>query len=958
MYDPKTVKTNLNNTNVISTFENKYISEIYDILSSSPNGLSENEAHQRLLQIGENKLTEQKSGSKILAFLKCLKDILSILLFFAAFLAWISDSKNLSIAILIVVLMNAGFNVYQEWRAEKEMKALKSWIPIYAKIMRDGNLHKLPVKNIVPGDILFIEEGDRVPADIRLIESYDLFSIEIPLTGEFEPVAKKATKISANELISHESQISEKQLTAENMIYMSTSIARGTGKGIAVGTGMNTRFGQITHLAQEAEQPRSPLEREINYFSKYSFILSFIVGGIFFFIGYFLLELTIINAITFVIGVMIACVPEGLQATISSSLAMNTAKLAKKNVLMKRLSSVQTLGSVTLICTDKTGTLTKGEMTLKKIWTYNKPMTDISGVGYVPKGEFTISGRSIFEREHNDVYEILKIVAMCNTAKIEAPNENNKSWSIIGDSTDGAFLVAAIKYGINLREILQQEPLVLILPFDTDKKVMSSIHKKGSEYCAYTKGAAGKVMDLCSKIKIKNRIYNFSPSHEVHIRKIINQFGAEGLRIIAIASRDLSENFIPQNNVIDRNQIEKDMTFLGLAALKDPARLDVKESLEKVFHSGINVVMVTGDYGLTAKAIAKEVGLIEDEDHVKVITSDELDQLSDEAIIKAIHNRGTIFSRTNPAQKLRIVRVARKSGEIVAVTGDGANDAAALHHADIGISMGLSGTDIAKESSDMILTDDSFKSIVNGIEGGRNIWMNLRKFIYYVYTHNWAQLIPYILFVVFATPLPILAIHILIMDLGIEILPSLALGRDPPESNIMELNPRKLQEHLFKSTIFIRSLLIGTIIGLLGFYLCINAWILGGWHLGLELSATDPIYCKGITMMYASIVVGQIANLLTCRKTNSSLFKIHDQPNSWIYYGIIWQLGILALTIYVPFLQSIMSTYPLSGLDWLKMLILPIAIIPIQEIWRRISNRKARLHQSGKDMNISMKTRL
>jgi calcium-translocating P-type ATPase len=939
MYDP---------SKYCESFSKIPLSDALNLLKTNKEGLTQSDVKERQITYGLNKLVENKGPSKIVLFFKNFVDILSLLLIFAAFLSWISGANDLVIAIMIIVFANSGFMVYQEWRTEQEMNAIKSWIPEYAKVIRNKTLQKVLVLNLVPGDIIVVEEGDRVPADARLFESHDLYVIEIPLTGEFEPQLKQSQDLinKVDVLLTQNTENLAKTvgetITSPNIIYMSTTIARGTAKAVIFATGMTTRFGQIAHLTQETEQPQSPLEKEIQYFSKYSFALSFIVGGIFFLLGYFFLSLTPINAAIFVVGVMIACVPEGLQATISSALAINVYKLAEKNVLVKRLSMVQTLGSVNLICTDKTGTITKGEMTVRKLWVFNKQI-DISGIGYAPKGEFKVEGKRIIKHEHRDIARILAIGALCNTSKLNPPDETHKSWNILGDPTDGALLVAAIKFGINISEINAEEPLYALFTFDSNKKLMTSIHNSQlnpNHLNVYTKGSPGEILDRCNFIRIKNKSVSLTPSHISMIKKVSNDFATEGLRVIGIATRLLPNVLLNNSENLNRDITEKNLIFLGLAAMKDPPRIEVKEAINKAYKAGINVVMITGDNGITAKAIAQEVGIITDENQFHIIKGEDLNKIDRKEISILLGKRGTIFSRVTPDQKLDIVRIARQSSFIVAVTGDGANDAPALHHANVGISMGVSGTDIAKESSDMILTDDSFGSIVNAIEGGRTIWTNLRKFIYFAYTHNWAELIPALLFVLLGTPLPLLAIHILLIDLCIDIVPSLALSRDPPEQGIMEKPPHSINEHLFKGTVFLRSLLIGTIMGVVGFILCWRTWIEGGWILGQGLAIDNPVYLHGITMMYATIVIGQIANLITCRKTDTSVFKLKVQPNPWIIYAVIWQIGILCLTIYIPTLSLVFKTYPLSWLDWISLIFVPIIIIPIQELWRIMSKRR------------------
>ena len=917
------------------------------MLESSPAGLSENQVKARLEKYGENVLPRGKSVSRLTRFFKTLADIFSLLLLFASLLAFLGQSVELGVAILIIIFINSGFTLYQEWQAEQQMQALQSWIPEQAKVLRDSQLRKVDVKEIVPGDIIEIEEGDRVPADARLIDAYNLFAIEIPLTGEFEPQLKQVNGLAryedgtlskdSSELVhSKESQA----LTSKNVVFMSTSIARGQGKAMVISTGLNTRFGQIAHLTQDIKPPQSPLQKEISYFAKYSFELAFFVGGFFFVIGYFFLHLDILNSLTFIVGVMIACVPEGLQATISSALAINVSKMAKKNVLVKRLSAVQALGSITLICTDKTGTLTRGEMTVNKIWASQK-VIDVSGVGYHPKGEFKEAGKKIHHGQITEIGHLLEISAMCNNAKLQAPDEKNKNWSIMGDPTDGAMLVAALKYGINVAQLLKTHPIIHVFPFDSDRKMMTTLHDDGSLIKAYSKGAPASIVKRCKEIVINDKILPITDWYKKTIHQMVDHFASDGMRVIAVAYKDIlydrSKNI--QDN--ERDAIETGMTLIGLVAIKDPPRIEVRDAIKQARNAGIKIAMITGDNATTAKSIAWEVGIIDIDqwNDVTPITGDMMSKMEDIQIAEAFQKSGAIFARITPDEKLRLVNVARQAGEIVAVTGDGANDAPALRQSDIGIAMGVTGTDIAKETADIILTDDSFVSIVTGIESGRSIWINLRNFIYFAFTHNWAELIPFVLFIVINTPIPLLAIHILVIDLCIDIVPSLALSRDPPNEGIMAEPPRSIKEHLFKPSVFARSLIIGFIVGAIGFWLCINAWLAGGWQWGQPLDPASPVYFKGVTMTYASIVMGQVANLLTCRKTKRAFFRKEPKQNPWILYGVMWQFGVLILTIYIPFLQPIFDTIALTGMDWLVLFTIPALIFMIQESWRILANK-------------------
>jgi magnesium-transporting ATPase (P-type) len=625
------------------------------------------------------------------------------------------------------------------------------------------------------------------------------------------------------------------------------------------------------------------------------------------------------------IGVMVACVPEGLQVTVSSALAINVLKMVKQNVLVKRLSAVQTLGSVTVICTDKTGTITKGEMTVNKLWVKDR-IVEVSGLGYNPEGDFTVNGEPLQKLKTGSLEKLLEIAALCNGAKIDPPSDKNRSWSVIGDPTDGALIVAALKYDLNIDDALAEKPIVDILPFNFERKRMTTVHKLDGDVYVYTKGAPRNILDVCSKILVDGEVEELTDEKMMLAESRIREFANEGLRVIAVAYRKLRRSAYSKSE-----EVEKDMVFVGLAAMRDPPRLEVKEAVIKAKQAGIKTVIITGDYGPTAQVVAQEVGIVEGS-RCQIIRGVDLENLSDSAVVEKVKKGDVIFARVSPEQKLRIVKVLRDSGEIVAVTGDGANDAPSLKEADIGVAMGVSGTDVAREAADIVLLDDSFESIVKAVESGRAIYENIRKFIVYVFSHNWAELIPYVLYAVLGIPLPLLVVHVLAIDLVIDVIPSLALSREPPESGIMREPPRSIKERLFTDKVFLRSIYIGAIIATGAMIGCLNAWATGGWQFGMPLAPDDPVYIKGITMTFAGIVVAQVGNVLACRTTKQSIFKTSLSTNKWIVLGIFAQLSVLSLLVYVPFLQQIFSTTGLSVADWAFLASLALIVVFAEEI--------------------------
>ncbi len=908
------------------------VKEVFQTLKTSTNGLTSEEAKRRLAEHGPNILVEKKQASIAYKFLVQLKDLFGILLIFASLLAavdaiWENNFSmwETSAIILAVVLVNAVFSLFQEWRAEKAMEALKSWMPEYAKVIREGQLQKILVRDLVPGDLIVLEEGDRVPADARLTEAFDLWTNNVPLTGESEPQPRTTNAIKT---------VDSGYLDVPNLVFMSTSVATGQGRAVVVKTGMDTKFGQIAGLTQEIKEEASPLQKEIAYTAKYDFILAITVGVAFFFVSLTLLHVHLFAAILFMIGVMVALVPEGLQVTVSSALAISVLKMAHENVLIKRLSAVQTLGSVTVICTDKTGTITKGEMTATKMWVPDK-VVEISGSGFNPVGDFANSGKLLEKEDSRAIEKLLEISALCNTAKLEPPSDRNRSWSIVGDPTDGALLVAAIKYGLNPQGMLAQKPIHHVIPFDSRRKRMTTIHRYDHEILAYTKGAPRSILSVCNRVLVEGNIENLTRESLDEVETKIREFAIEGLRVIAMAYSEL-----PANGSLKTRNVENDMILVGLVAMKDPPRPEVENAVAIAKKAGIKIVIITGDYGPTAQAIAREVGIV-DPDKCRIIRGVDMETMTDEQITEEAKKEDAIFARVSPEQKLRIVKALKQHAEIVAVTGDGANDAPSLKEADIGVAMGVSGTDVAREAADMVLLDDSFASIVKAVESGRTIYENLRKFIVYVFTHNWAELIPYVLYALLGLPLPLLVVQILAIDLGIDVIPSLALSREPPEPGIMQEQPRSIRERLFDTGVFLRSLYLGTIIAVGAMVGCFLTWSSGGWHLGLSsIPSSDPtIYAKGTTMTFAGIVIAQVGNVLASRTNKASIFKTSLRSNKWIWLGIAAQITIISMLVYVPPMQALFGTAPLGPSDWAFLALLAVIVVFAEEIRKWFARR-------------------
>lgn len=900
------------------------IDDVFRRLRSSSQGLSSDEANRRLERYGRNIIAKRRGRSPARKLAGQILEPFGLLLLTASILAAAADMLSLSLTIIAVVLVNALLGFVQEWRAEKAVEALRRWVPQYAKAMRDREMRKIPVEDVVPGDVVLLEEGDRVPADARIFEAYELWTNNVPLTGESQPQPRS---------IEPPPRGARSELELSNLVFMSTSVARGIGKALVTRTGMDTRFGRIAGLTQEIEPPPSPLQLEIAHLARLDLIATIAVGASFFALGSLFLSLSFHEAILFMIGVMVACVPEGLQVTVSTSLALSVLRMSRHQVLVKRLSAVQTLGSTTVICTDKTGTITKGEMTAKRIWMPGFQV-EVSGVGYEPIGELTSNGRTLEETENKRLDKLVEAGALCNNSKIAPPSDERELWSAIGDPTDGALLVLALKKDVNIAQLEAARPRLSQLPFDSNRKRMSTIHQADTGTIAYVKGAPRSILSACNSLENAHGIKNMSPEDLSEIGNRIRELGDQGLRVIAIAYRELERPI----SVLRSEEVEKQLVFLGLVGLQDPPRPEIRDAVNMAKRAGIRIIMLTGDYGPTAKSVALQVGIVESEDS-QVVRGVDLEKMSDPEVKSLLRKKDAVFARVTPEQKLRIVKLLREMGETVAVTGDGANDAPSLKEADIGVAMGLSGTDVAREASDMVLLDDSFASIVKAVQGGRATFDNIRRFIAYVFAHNWAELSAYILYVVLSIPLPLLPMQVLAIDLGIDVLPSLALGLEPPESGTMMRPPRSRKERLFNSSTILKSLLLGGFASILAMAACISTWAAGGWTWGQELSYNDPLYLRGTTMNFTGIVVAQIGSALLLRARRPSVSE--GLANSrWILLGIAGQLAATSAIIYVPSLQQIFGTAGIGITEWSLLLVFPIAIAILSQAARVRSRRK------------------
>ena len=907
------------------------IEDIFKELQTGPGGLSDEEAKLRLKETGLNVLPKAKKVRLARKVLQQFKNMFNLLLLVASILSFVSGfafhdttSLQMGFAIIAVILLSIVFSLFQEYRAEKAVQVIKTLIPTKAKAIRSGQMVEVDVTEIVPGDILALEEGDRVPADMRLFSAFEVSVDNSIMTGESEPQRRFATMSP--------DIATDASYDAHNILFAGTNLISGIAKGVVLSTAGNTEFGRIVTLSGEAHQPLSPLERDIDHTARLNFLLAIGVSLIFFSAALLVVGLNFSSSILFAIGVMISLVPEGFQMTVSLSLALTARKMAERNVVVKRLSSVETAGSMTVLCVDKTGTITSGEMMIKKLFSAGK-IFEITGDGYSPNGEITINNKKIDPAENSILTKLLEVGAFCNNAKLNAPSDRIGRWTILGDPTDGAFLVFAGKGDFNVSKALAENKRIDLIPFDSKRRMMTILYRDSKgKTTAYTKGAGSEVLRRCSTILHHNGYSPLTEELRNAVTTQMNDFAAEGFRVLAMATRTL-----PNEHEYPSEAYEERMTFLGLAALLDPPRPRVEAAVQEAKRAGIRVIMLTGDHELTAYSIAKKVGIITSENQ-KVFTGKELAQMRDADLIDSLGSGECVFARITPEEKLRIVHVLKSMGEVVAVTGDGVNDSPALVEANVGIAMGSGGTDVARESADMVLLDNNFVSIVEGVRLGRSTFDNLRKFVSYVYTHNWAELVTFVVFVLFQTPLPLLVIQVLAIDLGMDVLPSLALIVEPPEPGVMLKPPRKPGTRLINISTLLKGLYLGVIASVVAIAWAFAIWRGAGWILGQSAFIDASLYARGTTVVMTGIVMGQVGNLLSARTSSLSAFHLNPFKNPWIVRGILVLFAILVAIIYVPFLQPIFGTAPLLPVDWLLLLLLIPATFLAEELRKKLTH--------------------
>jgi len=872
------------------------LGDLFERVKSTDQGLSSDEASRRLECFGPNKLQVRKDMPEFVKFLLQFRNFFALLLIFGGGLAMLAEHLDplqgnlyIAIALFAVVLLNAAFTYIQEHQSERIMDSFRRMLPAMVAVRRDGKTIEIQASELVPGDVIILHEGDRVPADGRLIDARELEVDLSSLTGESE-----AQLLDPQHTGPH-------LLDSRNMVFSGTLVQGGEGRVLITHTGMSTQIGSIVELTKSTRATETPIHRELRYFTKVISAIAIILG-----IGFFLVSVAIgngaIGSLIFAIGIIVANVPEGLLPTVTLALTMASKRMAQKNALIKNLESVETLGSTTVICTDKTGTLTQNRLGVNSLVIGGSVL---SSTGGAPENS------PPFERA-------LEVMARCNSALLV---EDGFS----GDATDGAMLMFVDKVA-NL-DAIRACPIIAELPFNykARRMITTTQNTEDDGATAHAKGAPEVILEMSDRIMLNGDILPLTAQRREAAIAAYRELAGRGERGLALAYRDVPGPELPDSGYV----------FIGLVGMIDPPRPEVPAAMAACRSAGIKVAMITGDYGLTAETIGRQIGLITG--HGCIIQGDELASMSAGALAEILRGEEEIiFARIAPNQKLQIVQAFQSLGEIVTVTGDGVNDAPALKNADMGVAMGMMGTDVAKEASDMVLMDDNFSTIVSAVEEGRTIFENIKKFIAYILTSNIPQILPFIAFVLLDIPLPLTVVLILTIDLGTDIVPALGLGAEPPETDVMKKKPRPRNERLLsRNLLFMSYGIVGMIQAAAGFFSYFVILYAGGWNWGEELGNSDPLYRSAITGFFASIIICQVADVIICRTRRQSLLTVGLFTNRLVLLGIGTEILLLLLISYVPALNTFFGTAPLE--PWQLSLSVPFALaILFGDEFRRI----------------------
>ena len=868
----------------------------YELLNSSPDGLTNADASKRLVDTGPNEIQAAKRISAFEILLEQFKNILILILLGATAISIFLGHGVKSLVIAVIVLFAVLLGFVQEYRAERAIEALRQMAAPTASVFRDGTEIKIPARDLVPGDVILLHTGDRIPGDARLLEAINLQVEEAALTGKSVPVEKHILPLSDDDL-----PVGDRN----NMVYAGTAATYGRGKALVMATGMQTEFGKIAQLLQTVESGRTPLQQNLDKVGTALARAAFVVVAIIVALG-LMRGQPFIDMLISGIALAVAVVPEALPAVVTISLAIGVQKMVKRNALIRRLPAVETLGSTSVICSDKTGTLTKDEMTVRKTYTAGE-MFSVSGSGYEPIGAFSRNGSS--DQPTPELTALLTASALASDVQLV---QEGDAWNIKGDPTEGSLVVAAAKAGLHKPELDAKFPRIHEIPFTSESKRMTTLHRTNGKLKAFAKGAPEVILKDCDWLMTANGIVLLDGAGKEDLLAVARDMASDALRVLAIASK-------PNATLEDA---QTGMTFLGLVGMIDPPRPEAKNAIAICEQAGIRPVMITGDHPVTAQAVARELGLLKTG---RVVTGAELEEMNDEQLQAEVETID-VYARVSPAHKLRVVTALQANGHIVAMTGDGVNDAPALKKADIGIAMGITGTDVTKEAADMTLTDDNFASIVAAVEEGRGVFGNIKKYLMYLISSNIGEIGLMAGSALLGLPLPLTAVQILYVNLATDGLPALALSVDPAETDLMRRRPRNPRTGIFTRPVV--SLMVAG--GVWSTMINLGLFI---WAMNSGRSQTEAM-----TMTFVSLVLIQFCKAYNFRSDRASV--LHKPfANKWLNLAVFWEIAVLLLIVYLPVLHEPFNTYSLPLVDWIIVLGLALTIMPVLELVKWLERR-------------------
>jgi sodium/potassium-transporting ATPase subunit alpha len=882
------------------------VDEALKSAGSSAEGLSSAEALRRLREYGPNRIEKVARRHPVLRLLREFIRFFSVILWIATALAFVAEwfdpgqgMAHVGYAVIGVILVSGVFSFWQEYRIEQTLAALRKLLPQRTRVFRDGSVVELTVDQLVVGDIVMLEQGDNVPADCRLVEAFAVRANTATVTGE--AISRSLTPGPSEE---------EELIRSKNVLLAGTSVVSGRCRAVVYATGAHTEFGKIAQLAQTSSDVVSPLRKQLAHLSRLIAVLSVLIGASFFAIGA-VIGVPIWQDAIFSIGIIVAMVPEGLLPTLTLALVLAAQRMAKRNVLIRDLTSVETLGFATVICTDKTGTLTENRMQVRQLL-----------LGQRRHSAMTLADQPELIERYRDFFVA---ASLCHDLR-----ESTRSGRsvLLGDPME----IALADMGRSALLELPVSRRIDEIPFDADRKRQSVVHETSQGPVVYCKGALEAVLPLCTRILSAEETQSLESAMRKTIHHAEEEMAAEGLRILAFASKRLS-------SACATDAIEQDLVFQGLVGLEDPPRPEVSNAIGKCREAGIKVIMITGDHPLTATAIAREIGLVRSASP-QIITGEQLQRLAEVALRLALDADEIIFARMTPEQKMRIVEALRAKGHVVAVTGDGVNDAPALKAAHIGIAMGIAGTDVAKEAADMVLADDNFASIVNAVEEGRAVFQNIRKFLTYVLVHNVAELVPYLAFALFTIPLPLTPIQVLFVDMGTDSLTALGLGVERPDPQAMRLPPRPQDERLLNVPLALRAyLFLGSVEAAAAMGAFFFVLLGGGWRYGQSLAANEPLYLRATTACLTAIIVMQIVNVFLCRSSVRSVFSPGLFDNRLIAWGVVLEIALALMINYTSVGNWLLDTAPVPGELWLLLIASGAGMLALEELRKWIARK-------------------